>query len=164
MNFQQADAIGKYGEKVFTKRLRYKGFNIIDASQHPLFQEWDIDFVTQYGDKVYTIEVKTDRYEPNNFAFEIISNDNKGTPGCLYQSRADLWCYIFKSADTGFVFKPDVMVRHIENNDFKQFTRATTTRSGKHLYNSVGVLVPVAEAPVAQRIPNFSKFEQLNGT
>lgn len=164
MNFQQSKTIGKQGEAVFSKRLEYKGFKVIDAREHSFFQEWDIDFVTEYGNTVYTIDVKTDSHPPRNFFIETISNDTKGTPGCVYQTRADFWIYVFPATDDGFVFKPSTMVKHIEENDFKEITSATTNRRGKSLYNSVGVLVPITNAPVLQRIERFSQFEQIGET
>lgn len=155
MRFAEASRIGKAGEAFAHDYLLQNDFLVINASQHKLFQELDIDIVAQSTktDVVYTIDIKHDSNASDNFFIEKISNTNSGSPGAIYATRADFWWYIMGHHGKVFVFKPEQMRSHIEQNHFPERTATTHGFQGDVLYKSVGCLVPIKSAPIVQTLP-----------
>jgi hypothetical protein len=55
----------------------------------------DINLVHNISNKSYSVEAKNDTwYRSGNMALEIISNDNKQSPGWFYYCESDLLCYL----------------------------------------------------------------------
>lgn len=149
--FKKSDALGKQGERIIFNYLRGKSWNVVDCAHHRLFQELDIDAVVEKDNVTYTIDIKTDSYDSGNIAIETISNDVKGTKGCLYVTRADYWWYYLIKRDEVLVFKPKDVISLIESKDYRRFSHNTEV-GGRHAYTSHGVLVPITDVPVTQTI------------
>ncbi|MDN3518074.1 YraN family protein [Aquisalimonas lutea] len=157
MDFQTSKETGQQGEQLIISWLTHRGWTIIDTSDHEFFQENDIDIVARKREDVFTIDVKTDTHPANNLFIEIISNDEKATPGCIYTSRADYWFYYYLDSDVTYVFRPRDIKTQLEVRDYPAIPTKTTGYSGT-LYHSVGALVPIDEAPIIQVIPNVSEI------
>jgi hypothetical protein len=114
--------------------------------------EMDIDFIWEYDNGVKTIEVKVDTqgHETGNFAFETVSNEIKGTPGCFMRSKADLLAYFFVESGELYVFNfvktREWFIKELSSrpNRFRGFLTHTDLGNG-NVYPSHGRLVPVLE-------------------
>lgn len=153
MNFDEANLIGKKGEAKVCQWLRDKGWLVCDLSLSDYFQKIDVDFIIYKVDengnqsKPLMIDVKTDRYTTGNMAIETISNDNKMTDGCIYQTQADYWFYYYPNLNKLCIFKPSDMRALLKENEgkYKPFKMSTRGYGGGVLYSSHGYLVPVTE-------------------
>ena len=151
MDFQTAKETGRQGEQLVISWLTHRGWTLIDTSDHQFFQENDIDVVVQKDKEVFTIDVKTDTHPAKNFFIEIISNDNKNTPGCIFTTRADYWFYYFRDSSLVYIFRPEDVRNQLDEWDYPAIMTKTTGSSGT-LYHSVGALIPVEDVPVVQKI------------
>ena len=151
MDFNSSNTIGKRGEHLTKQYLNNNGWLTVDTAGHKLFQQIDIDMVIEKNGTVYTVDVKTDRHVSKNFFIETVSNDTKNTLGCIYVTKADYWFYYFEDSDECFIFKPADMIKHIEENNFRKVSHATSI-AGREVYKSHGVLVPINTAPITQKI------------
>lgn len=154
MNFHESNAIGKQGEALVMQYLEASGWLATDCSGHKLFQTLDIDIVASKGDVVRTIDVKTDRHDTGNVFIETVSNDVKGTDGCIYASKADHWFYYFVASDRLLIFSPSEVVDLIENANESQYRVVThpTTIRNKIVYHSHGLLIPISDIPVIKEV------------
>lgn len=88
--FQDQLRVGDIGEKLFIDNYP-SNLEIYEG------REWDFNCL----DSGKRIEIKADTYDVNkteNFFFEYISNDNKGTPGGPWRAKkdkVDIFCYVF---------------------------------------------------------------------
>jgi hypothetical protein len=76
--------------------LKGNGFEVQDVSKDRTYQSQDIDMVITKGGKRTTVEFKADKViaTSGNLYFEIVSNLEKGTPGCLVYCKAE-WLYYY---------------------------------------------------------------------
>ena len=143
MGFHHSNKVGKIAEERFVAALEGRKWFCTNVSAHILFQELDIDFIVQKDNMTATVDVKGDKHNPNNFFIETVSNMDKGSQGCIYQTRADYWFYYFFPTDTFYYFKPQRMREHMHNKQFRKAYGYTQVGDGG--YSSEGLLVPVAD-------------------
>lgn len=152
--FHEANARGKAGEAVVKAWLESRGWLVIDTSDHPLFRSKDIDMVIARGRKVRCIDVKTDSHNSPNFFIETMSNVERGTKGCIYQTEADDWFYYYSATDTLKIFSCEDMRQHIASDYAKRYRRvnARSTLPNGSYYHSEGILVPNSVDIVKQTV------------
>lgn len=123
------------------------------------YQEKDIDLVWLYfrddryeGDNIgtSTLEVKADTYDSPNFFLEIISNDNKNTPGCFLQTQSDYLYYYFINKKILYIIPTkeaqDWYYSKIEQGkQFKHASVPTKNKFGEVLYRNKGALVNIKQ-------------------
>ncbi len=143
--------------------LKAPGSLVHDVQEDPRFQHRGVDLLwdRRDGTPVLGVEVKGDRQgrRRGNYFFELISNAEKGSPGCFLYSTADLLVYVFL----------DVREVHCltlsEVRDWfvplaKQYPlKSAKTRTGANLYTTVGAIVPLrdvkAGVPKALEVHRF---------
>jgi hypothetical protein len=129
-----------------------------NVEDNPLYRARDIDLIWTTHKARYEVEIKGDRWHhTGNFFFETHSNREKGTPGCLLYTQADLLFYYFVEPRILYILPMpatrDWFLPRL--NHFKQ--RTTTTPVGQErYYTTVGRLVPIetvrAALPEVKRI------------
>lgn len=126
-----------------------------DVQNDPRFQHRGVDLLWERpGQKVLGVEVKGDRqgFRRGTYFFELISNAEKDSPGCFLYSIADLLVYVFVDVQQVHVLELKA-VREWFVARAKEFPLKTTrTRTGAHLYTTVGASVPIRE--VRKAVPN----------
>ncbi len=119
-----------------------------DVQGDPRFQHRGVDLLWQWADgQVFGVEVKGDRqgFRRGTYFFELVSNAEKGSPGCFLYSTADLYVYVFVDARQVHVLTLNA-VREWFVPRAKQYKLKTTkTRTGALLYTTVGAAVPIRE-------------------
>ena len=158
--FQQSMSIGKRGEAIAKEYLKNNGWNFIDVSNNKDFQKKDIDFVVEKNEKSFTIDVKTDNFSTGNFFIETKKNEGKNSLGCIFSTEANFWWYIFLPAKQLYIFRPSVMIEHMENNSFREVGHGTTVGSGG--YTSKGQLVAIQSAPYDRCIDIETYIDNTN--
>jgi hypothetical protein len=134
---------------------------IHDVSNDPRFQHRGVDLLWERpGHKVLGVEVKGDRqgFRRKTYFFELISNAEKDSPGCFLYSIADLLVYVF--VDVGQVHVLELKtVRDWFVPRVKEYPLKTTkTRTGAHLYTTVGAIVPIRE--VKEAVPQALRVHE----
>lgn len=154
MEFKYKNRQGKVGESLAIEWLQNRNWVVIDTSAHKFFQRNGIDLVCTNSEtkKVVCADVKWDQNDSGNFFIETISNSNTNSPGAIYQTQADYWLYGIAPKNTFFVFSPAAMRKHIETHQYPERYATTTGYDGTPLYKSIGVLVPLKNAPIVQTI------------
>lgn len=151
MHFNEANEIGKQGEAAVSAYLRSRGWLVVDTSSHELFQPMGIDFICSKGHKTRAIEVKTDRHSTGNFFIELVANHKSKAKGAIYSS-ADDWFYVNAPTAIAYIFSPQQMLAHIEANPQYSRKECWSYIGGQPVYKSIGVLVPIAQAPIKRKI------------
>ncbi len=89
---------GLSGEQLLKQDLMSRGFQIIDRADNLEYRKRDIDFETRrYGEKYYSVEVKTDSrmHETGNIVIEMnMFRDSGTTNGWYHYCDADFLCFI----------------------------------------------------------------------
>lgn len=112
---------GKSGEEIVLEWLKANPNvkNIIDVREVQGCQEEDVDFIIFLQNDIIKLEVKTDfmAHNSGNIPFEIISNVEANTKGCLAKTKADFVCfYIYENKEMLFI--PMVKLRrYIKQNE-----------------------------------------------
>ena len=123
-----------------------------DVQNDPRFQHRGVDLLWERpGQKVLGVEVKGDRqgFRRGTYFFELISNAEKDSPGCFLYSIADLLVYVFVDVQHVHVLELKA-VREWFVPRAKDFPLKTAkTRTGAHLYTTVGASVPWREVKKA---------------
>jgi hypothetical protein len=135
---------------------------LIDVMSDHAYRTRDIDLVWLLRDddgnairRSIEVKVDTQAHRTGNFAFETTSNDTTGSPGCFMYSEADWFYYLFAGDGRLFIFPlketRDWFTRQLEVDDqaFRRFKTATVDASGRHMYHTLGRLVPVRIAMAA---------------
>jgi hypothetical protein len=126
-------------------------FLVDNVEEDVAYQEIDVDFiwhrVNPENDTMIElkIEVKGDRKNTKNFFFETISNLEKGTPGCMLYTEADLLFYVFLNDFSLYVIKVSELKKWISDNEFKYEHKNVGTMVGDTWYTSVGIPVPIKD-------------------
>lgn len=157
--FNEANERGKRGEATVKNFLQQRGWLVIDTSDHQSFQVLGIDLVVSKGSRVRTVDVKTDSYDSGNFFIEIVSNDTKGTEGCIYKDKVDDWLYYYSATDSLKVFSPKDMLEYISELGESSFRRvkAASYIGSNIAYHSEGLLVP-NNCPVVKAEYNLAEY------
>lgn len=118
---------------------------VVDADDDLAAQAegWDL-LVRQRGQAACCrVEVKTDRHRPLNIALELVSNVERGVPGCLITSQADFWVYVFARTGDVIRFSPSEVRKWLEAHSGRFETFEAKTWVGRTRYTTRGLLVPV---------------------
>jgi hypothetical protein len=126
-----------------------------DVSVDPRFQHRGVDLLWDVpGQPPKGVEVKGDRQgaRRGNYFFELVSNAEKGTPGCFLYSTADVLAYVFLDArEVHLMDLPKVRAWFVPRA--KEYPLKTTkTKTGAALYTTVGATVPVRD--VRRNVPD----------
>lgn len=141
--FEQQNGIGKQGELIVKSWLLQQGniSSLLDVSSNKKYQKDDIDIIVNTeDDDIITYEVKTDSFLTGNLFFEIVSNTERNTPGCMLYTKADYILYFFIRNNNLYKL-PTIPFREwvISNRDkFKE-----KSVNNKY-YHSKGLLIPLS--------------------
>jgi hypothetical protein len=133
-----------------------------DVQDDPRFRHRGVDLLWERPAlPVLGVEVKGDRQgkRRGNYFFELVSNVEKDSPGCFLYSVADLLVYVFLDARELHCLRlPELRQWFVPRA--KQYALKTTrTRTGAHLYTTVGAIVPVREVRAA--VPEALKVHRF---
>ena len=140
---------GALGVAQLVARLRAAGRTVVDLAEVPDAQQRDIDLLV---DGRYW-EVKSDFNESPNLFFELTC-DNR--PGCLFQSRADVWAYGFPLKEEWYLLDLPRLQWFIAQNAGRYDLKVVhSTRNGR-LWTATGIAIPLtdllAEEKLVQRL------------
>jgi hypothetical protein len=131
---------------------------VVNVEDDPAYRARDIDLLWTTQKRCYEVEIKGDRWhQTGNFFFETHSNREKGTPGCLLYTQADLLFYYFVEPRILYIL-PMLATRAWfmpRLNQFKERSTTTPVGSGRY-YTTVGRLVPIHTLIAA--IPDIRRF------
>lgn len=123
--------------------------SVINVEKDKDYQKRDIDLLWLFlhrGKSVKKmIEVKGDTHSTGNFAFETVSNKEKGTMGCFLYTECDYLYYVFLKTDDLYIFKMDEVQPWFKNNyhKFKEIQIKTEVRNKRGTYTTLCRLVPI---------------------
>jgi hypothetical protein len=93
---------GENGEKVIGEFFKRKGFSV----KYNPNKNGDYDLMIKKGDKVISLEIKTDEYylkrKTNNMVFEVSCN---GKPSGINSTKADYYIYYFPAEKLFYMAK-----------------------------------------------------------
>ena len=101
----------------------------------------DVDFVSMSGQRV---ELKADNTTYRNFFMEIISNDNKRSPGGCFQSmfkKADYLLYFFEKTGELYCFRIADLIWFLYENKEKYALKKVNNR----VYYTHGQAIPITD-------------------
>lgn len=120
-----------------------------DVQDDPRFMHRGVDLLWERADgSVCGVEVKGDRQsrQKTTYFFELVSNVEKDTPGWFLYSMADVVLYVFLQKQEVHEL-PLRSVREWFLPRAKEYPLyRTQTKTGPHLYTTVGAVVPVRDA------------------
>ncbi|MCA3011873.1 MAG: hypothetical protein INH41_05665 [Myxococcaceae bacterium] len=129
--------------------LKAPGGLVHDVQQDPRFQHRGIDLLWDRRDQseVLGVEVKGDRQgrRRGNYFFELISNAEKDAPGCFLYSTADLLLYVFLDVREVHCLSLEALRGWFLPRAREYPLKSTKTRTGAHLYTTVGAIVPLRD-------------------
>ncbi len=145
----EANEVAKKASDEIEKYLRSKQetINIINVENDPYYRSKGIDLIWEYEKngvkKIINIEVKGDRwYKTGNYFFEIISNEQRSTPGCFLYSEADyLFYYFIEEKELHIIPLKAAREWFLKNIDYFQEKRTSTPTKDGGYYNTVGKIV-----------------------
>ena len=145
--FADCDKVAKEASARITTFLELRGKKVMNVEGDKFFQQKDIDLVVITEDLEFlTVEVKGEVMgdRTGNYFLEIISNNNKGTPGCIYQTRAQYLFFLFMDSNELCIFETEPLQQWLREHEDKlpKGKGQTTSRNGEPWYHSVGCLVP----------------------
>lgn len=123
-----------------------------NVEQDPAYQRRDIDLVWTTHKGEYQVEIKGDRWHrTGNFFLETHSNQEKGTPGCLLYTEADLLFYYFVEPRRLFMIPMPALRDWFDRHRTRFPERSVHTPVASGHYTTVGRIVPIvviqAEVP-----------------
>jgi hypothetical protein len=155
--------VGAHGVAVVSDYLRREGFHVRDVQDDKDWQARDVDLLVRGRRKHRwkATEVKADRYETGNIYLELVSS--AGRPGCVFKSRADVWCYWLSSL--GVLLLIDLPALQLWLLDHASEYRRTQVNSirGKAHWSVQGIAVPyrtLVAAKVAAEVRLEDEAEQ----
>lgn len=141
--FEQQNSIGKQGELIVKSWLVQQGniSSLLDVSLNKKYQKDDIDIIVNTEDgNVITYEIKTDSFLTGNLFFEIVSNIERNTPGCMLYTKADYILYFF--IKNGHLYKlPTIAFREWVVSNKDKFKEKSVNNK---YYHSKGLLIPLS--------------------
>jgi hypothetical protein len=157
MGFDQSLLDGTIGEYIvwnfFNDSTGVK--EVIDVRCDKVFQMWDVDFlILDSKRQVSWIEVKTDfkAHETGNFVYEVASNRNFNTIGCLEKTKAQIIaCFVPVSANL-YLISVAKLKKFVQSNNLNLVNMGD---------NAKGFLLPIAELErngVIQGMFDVSKY------
>jgi hypothetical protein len=130
------------------------GSLVHDVQVDPRFQHRGVDLLWERpNEPVLGVEVKGDRqgFRRGTYFFELISNAEKDSPGCFLYSMADLLVYVFLDVREVHVLQLKPLREWFLPRAKGYPLKTTKTRTGAHLYTTVGAVVPLRE--VREQVP-----------
>lgn len=124
------------------------GSLVHDVQNDPRFQHRGVDLLWEReGHPVLGLEVKGDRQgkRRGNYFFELVSNVEKDSPGCFLYSVADVLVYVFLDAREVHALELKTVRDWFVPRAKEYPLKSTKTRTGAHLYTTVGAIVPIKE-------------------
>jgi len=113
------------------------------------------------GSGVSGVEVKGDRHGARrSFFFELVSNLEKDSPGCFLYSEADLLLYVFVAEGQLYELPMPAVRKWFLDASARYPLKRTRTRTGAHMYTTVGASVPVRD--VVDAVPG-SRMVNMRG-
>lgn len=111
---------GKYGEKLFSERMRALGHTVIDVSNDAEYQGKDVDFIVTSGASglTKTFEVKWDERinKTRNLYLEITNKNSQGALGWYKFCNADFVAYGDALAHCFYVVPLDVLKEAVKRH------------------------------------------------
>lgn len=135
-----------------------------NVEEDPAYQEHDIDLLwtvktNNNSLRVILLEVKGDRYhQTGNFFFETISNESKGTQGCILYTKADWLFYYFVEIGRLYCLPTERVRPWFEANSSRFAERRTSTPTRYSRYITVGRLVPIQT--VLQEVMGVMQYQK----
>jgi Holliday junction resolvase-like predicted endonuclease len=133
-----------------TAWLQGKGYAVQNVEGDRRYQQLDIDLLAVRDGRTCQVEVKYDRYQTPNLAFETVSNTSKWTTGCFMRTAADVMAYVRVTDEAlggvpGLTLLPMAAVRPwfvLHEQEFRLY-RTSTPVGASGIYETVGRLVPL---------------------
>ena len=150
-DFATQNKLGKEMEKktmsIISDRLEVK---IMDVSDNPEFRKDGFDFAFQLGEKINTVEVKTDfqSHCTGNAFLEMVNNFEQA--GWMVTSAADFLMYVIYEEKRALFLKMSDIRNLLKTKSFA--SKECKNRN----YSSFGKLVPIVEL---EKIGNWISFE-----
>lgn len=151
-DFNDSILVGEKGEEKVKKFLECR-FPVIDLRDNKIYQEQDIDFMSD-NENHYTFEVKTDTYTTGNMFLETTSAMEIDSTGWLYKTKADYVLYYFVNyARLVVLDRKRLLAWFNENKDNLQEYRKLlkNTYSGGY-YTTEGYAIPVKK--ICESVPH----------
>lgn len=125
-------------------------FDFVDLQYEKEWQEKDVDFQFDSKKDIWDsrlVEIKCDSYVSGNIFIETVSNNNKGTLGCILKTESDYLFYYFTQWKRLYIFKTKALQKWtLENKDKNRFRVShpvTHDRYGNTMYYGTGMIVPL---------------------
>ena len=101
----------------------------------------------------YSFEVKIRRKKYSDILFEVLSCEERKTPGWLYKSKAGFLVYIFKTkAIEGYILNlpmlKDWWIREGINRGYEKHRGKTKRQDESILYHTLNFAVPIKDIPI----------------
>lgn len=164
-SFSGQKDVGAIGVSILVNFFRKRGWRVEDVEDDKDWRRRDVDLLVNGK----STEVKTDTHKTGNLFLEITSD---GKPGCVFQSRAEVWCYLFPLQNKLYLIElPKLQLWLFQNAKDYRTKRVKSTQSGRVWY-AEGIAVPLVtleEALVAHLFyvdgsePEPIETEQNNG-
>lgn len=120
----------KYPHDVFT--------NVEDDKE---YQKMDIDYLWTHETKELLLEIKVDSYLTNNLFYELYSNYELKTQGCLEKTKADFIAYYYSAKDILYIIDPRKLRKYVHKYEkwlVPKFIPNST-------YQAMGYTIPLNE-------------------
>lgn len=152
--YQQDLKAGKHGEALVIKAFESMPscVTVCDVSDNKDYQKEDVDFLfitrNMFKTDVFKVEVKTDSYPEKNLYFELVSNLERGTPGCLMYTQADYLAYFYEKTGSCYVFDAQKLKTTVFGHPFffdESKKKKVTNKVGEAQYTSVGLAIPLKD-------------------
>lgn len=116
--------------------FRKRGWRVEDVQDDKDWQRRDVDLLVNGK----STEVKTDTHKTGNLFLEISVGDK---PGCVFQSRAEVWCYLFPLQNKLYLIElPKLQLWLFQNASSYRTKRVKSAQSGRVWY-AEGIAVPL---------------------
>lgn len=137
--------VGERGTVAVAEYLRRNGCTFEDVTDDPDYRTQDIDFRVKRGRqrRWRTVEVKTDLHTTGNFFFE--SRTNKGLPGCVFKSRAQVWMYWFPLLGKMYIIELPALQLWLVENAARYASAPVTSVRGNRRWGVDGWKVPIVD-------------------
>lgn len=148
--FKKCLKIGNIGENIVIGELvrRFsKNYHFEYVGDMKEYQDIDVDLLmtNKKTGEITKIEIKTDMTDYENIFAELVSSEEKGTPGCWLKTESDFIIYYFQNKNTCYII-PTQQGRDIALNGGWRTGRAYDKlfiNGVKCRKTSIGALIPI---------------------
>lgn len=144
--FKDDRTLGQQGQEQVWQRRRkfFPGHELVDCRG----QQRDYEFLLRVdSENSFGVTVKTERVFTGNLFLEVSSNTTKKTDGWFWTTKADVLVAGFVDKDHWYMVLMNE-ARKLELKKFRTVYAKTHGRNGQVLYETAGVLLPVAHPVV----------------